>query len=64
MPLRLCIGITAICLVLLIPSVTKADCTRKFHNLNRYAHKRWAKVFRDREVSPALKALLKKITVS
>lgn len=43
---------------------TEADkpaCTKiKFHNLSRYAHQRWDRVFRDKEVAPALRDLLKK----
>jgi len=43
---------------------TEADkpaCTqRRFHNLDRYAHQRWYRVFRDKEVGPALRGLLKK----
>ena len=35
------------------------NCQVKFHNLNRYKGNGWSRVFRDREVAPALKALLK-----
>lgn len=43
---------------------TEADkpaCAKiKFHNLGRYAHQRWERVFRDKEVAPALRVLLNK----
>ena len=35
------------------------DCQVRFHNLNRYKGNSWSRVFRDREVAPALKGLLK-----
>lgn len=35
------------------------DCVVKFHNLSRYKGEGWSRVFRDREVAPVLKALLK-----
>jgi hypothetical protein len=38
---------------------SKADCDNvKFHNLNRYKHN-WSRVFRDKEVAPVLRRLLK-----
>jgi hypothetical protein len=36
-----------------------SDCVVRFHNLGRYRGDRWSRVFRDREVAPALKGLLK-----
>jgi hypothetical protein len=36
------------------------NCEIKFHNLSRYKGNSWSRVFRDREVAPALKGLLKK----
>ena len=57
------IVITALC-VLSLPSSTAATtdpaCEVKFHNLSRYKHERWGRVFRDREVAPVLKSLLGK----
>ena len=56
------IVITALC-VLSFPSsaaITCADAEVKFHNLSRYKHERWGRVFRDREVAPVLKSLLGK----
>jgi hypothetical protein len=39
----------------------KPACTQiRFHNIGRYAHQRWDRVFRDKEVAPALRGLLKK----
>ena len=35
------------------------DCQVRFHNLSRYKGNSWSRVFRDREVVPALKGLLK-----
>lgn len=35
------------------------DCQVRFHNLNRYRGDSWSGVFKDREVAPALKRLLK-----
>jgi hypothetical protein len=35
-------------------------CTIRFHYLNRYKSERWSRVFRDREVGPALRRLLKR----
>jgi len=35
------------------------DCVVRFRNLGRYKGDGWSRVFRDREVAPALKALLK-----
>lgn len=35
-------------------------CPIKFHSLSRYKGERWSRVFIDREMSPALKALLKR----
>lgn len=35
------------------------DCQVRFHNLSRYKSNSWSRVFRDREVAPALKGLLK-----
>ena len=35
------------------------SCVVKFHNLSRYKGEGWSRVFRDREVAPALKTLLK-----
>jgi hypothetical protein len=35
------------------------NCRVKFHNLSRYKGNGWSRVFRDREVAPILKALLK-----
>ena len=38
---------------------SKPPCANfKFHNLNRYKHN-WSKVFRDKEVAPVLRRLLK-----
>jgi hypothetical protein len=37
----------------------KPNCAVKFHNLARYKGEGWSRVFKDREVAPALKALLK-----
>jgi hypothetical protein len=39
--------------------VVSSNCVVKFHNLSRYKGDRWSRVFRDREVEPALKGLLK-----
>ena len=35
------------------------NCVVKFHNLGRYKGNSWSRVFRDREVAPVLKGLLK-----
>jgi hypothetical protein len=35
------------------------DCQVRFHNLSRYKGNSWSRVFRDGEVAPALKGLLK-----
>jgi len=39
---------------------TKPPCAEiKFHNLSRYKGQSWSRVFNDREIAPALRALLK-----
>ena len=38
---------------------SSARCAVKFHNLTRYKSDWWSRIFRDREVAPALRALLK-----
>jgi hypothetical protein len=40
--------------------IDRLNCTVKFHNLARYKGEGWSRVFKDREVAPALKALLKR----
>ena len=50
-------------------TASPSDCLEvKFHNLNRYKGNYWSRVFRDSEVAPALKRLLKsdysKLTVN
>ena len=41
------------------PHASERACANvKFHNLNRYKHN-WSRVFRDREVAPVLRRLLK-----
>jgi hypothetical protein len=41
--------------------VSNADCAvTKFHNLKKYESTRWSTIFNDREVAPALRALLKR----
>lgn len=41
------------------PDASERACANiKFHNLNRYKHN-WSRVFRDREVAPVLRRLLK-----
>ena len=45
------------------PPVSKASnakCAIRFHTLNRYKGNRWSTIFRDREVAPALRTLLKR----
>lgn len=37
-----------------------ASCAIKFHSLSRYKGERWSRVFVDRKVDPALRALLKR----
>lgn len=37
-----------------------ASCAIKFPGLSRYKGERWSRIFTDREVAPALKALLKR----
>jgi hypothetical protein len=57
------IVITVVCLWSLPSSAavtTHPACEVKFHNLSRYKHERWGRVFRDREVAPVLKSLLGK----
>jgi hypothetical protein len=36
------------------------NCAVKFHSLSRYKNNRWSTIFRDREVAPALRVLLKR----
>ena len=44
-----------------VRAATDAGCAKiKFHYLNRYKGNRWSTIFRDREVAPALRALLKR----
>ena len=43
-----------------VSKASDAKCETKFHTLSRYKGNRWSSVFTDREVAPALKALLKK----
>jgi hypothetical protein len=71
--LSVCLAvITALCVASLtcptqsaeLPEIIEAakpQCAKvKFHNLSRYKHERWEKVFRDREVITVLKPLLGK----
>lgn len=43
-----------------VSKATDASCAIKFHTLRRYKGERWSRVFIDREVAPALTALLKR----
>jgi hypothetical protein len=43
-----------------VSKASKANCAKKFHNLSRYKSDWWSRIFRDREVAPALRALLKR----
>src|SRR6266498_1570147 len=43
-----------------VSKASNATCAIKFHTLSKYKGDRWSGVFRDREVAPALRALLKK----
>lgn len=44
-----------------VRTATGAGCANiKFHYLNKYKGNRWSTIFKDREVAPALRTLLKK----
>ena len=43
-----------------VRKASNAKCETKFHTLSRYKGNRWSSLFVDREVAPALRALLKK----
>lgn len=43
-----------------VSKASNANCAIKFHTLSRYKDDRWSTIFRDREVAPALRSLLKK----
>ena len=43
-----------------VSKASKANCAIKFHTLSRYKSDWWSRIFSDREVAPALRALLKR----
>jgi hypothetical protein len=43
-----------------VSKASTASCAIKFHSLSRYKGNRWSTIFRDPEVAPALRVLLKK----
>ena len=42
-----------------VSKASNANCAIKFHTLSRYESDWWSRIFSDREVAPALRALLK-----
>src|SRR5258708_7008477 len=42
-----------------VSKASNAKCAIKFHGLSRYKSDWWSRIFNDREVAPALRALLK-----
>jgi len=43
-----------------LSKASNAKCAIRFHTLSRYKGNRWSTIFRDREVAPALRTLLKR----